>query len=108
VTSVEKRYAWAAVVSKVTGGGANTLRSLHADHGNLRLLGSVSAQTGDNGYVVGGSHARFYPFGTFRTEPTSNPAFMDRGFTGHQHNNTGSKDIGLVYMNARFYLPDIG
>ncbi|MCP4422224.1 MAG: RHS repeat-associated core domain-containing protein, partial [Chloroflexi bacterium] len=28
----------------------------------------------------------------------------DRGFTGHKEN----RDIGLTYMNARFYVPGIG
>jgi hypothetical protein len=28
----------------------------------------------------------------------------DIGFTGHKGNNLGSNDIGLIYMNARFYV----
>ncbi|GIK58710.1 MAG: hypothetical protein BroJett015_43730 [Chloroflexota bacterium] len=51
---------------------------------------------------------RYYPFGDWRTEPTAN--LTDRGFTGHLHNNIGNApdDIGLVYMQARWYLPGLG
>jgi RHS repeat-associated protein len=27
---------------------------------------------------------------------------------GHRHNNTGTYDLGLIYMNARTYLPEVG
>jgi RHS repeat-associated protein len=32
------------------------------------------------------------------------------GYTGPRHNNLGSgaTDIGLIYMNARWYLPGLG
>ena len=39
-------------------------------------------------------------------EPTA--ALTDIGYTGHRHNNTGSSDLGLIYMNARYYVPGIG
>jgi RHS repeat-associated protein len=29
----------------------------------------------------------------------------DRGFTGHKHDNLAGNDLGLIYMNARFYIP---
>ncbi|MCA9885587.1 MAG: hypothetical protein KC708_21565 [Anaerolineae bacterium] len=32
----------------------------------------------------------------------------DRGFTGHRSNNKGAGDMGLIYMNARYYLPGVG
>jgi RHS repeat-associated protein len=32
----------------------------------------------------------------------------NQGFTGHRHNNTGTNDLGLIYMNARYYLPEVG
>jgi RHS repeat-associated protein len=32
----------------------------------------------------------------------------NQGFTGHRHNNTGTYDLGLIYMNARYYLPEVG
>jgi hypothetical protein len=42
-------------------------------------------------------------FGNWRTKPTA--ALTDIGYTGHRHNNLGSgaADIGLIYMNARWY-----
>jgi RHS repeat-associated protein len=49
-------------------------------------------------------------FGAYRTKPdhTANPTLTDRGFTGHRMNNTGLDDLGLIYMNARYYLPEVG
>ena len=35
--------------------------------------------------------------------PGTRPEVSDRGFTGHRHND----DLGLVYMNARYYAPYI-
>ena len=29
----------------------------------------------------------------------------EHGFTGHRHNNTGTNNLGLIYMNARYYMP---
>ena len=56
-----------------------------------------------------GSKARYDPFGTFTTAtPGSNPSISSRGFTGHRHNNTGTHNLGLIYMNARYYMPEIG
>jgi RHS repeat-associated protein len=46
--------------------------------------------------------ARYLPYGRWRTEPTAD--LTDRGYTGHKHND----DLGLIYMNARYYLPGIG
>jgi RHS repeat-associated protein len=91
------------VATRVTGDpvpGNNGLFYLHTDH-----LGSTTLLTNISGDVVSGSTARYYPFGGFRTTPTQ--AITDRGFTGHRSNNLGSEGIGLVYMNARFYLPYI-
>jgi RHS repeat-associated protein len=86
-----------------TGNGA--LYFAYADH-----LGNVSAWTNASGTFVSGSLARFEPFGGYRTTPDSsvNPGISDRGFTGHKQNNTGANDLGLIYMNARYYLPEIG
>ncbi|MCB8952125.1 MAG: RHS repeat-associated core domain-containing protein [Ardenticatenales bacterium] len=53
------------------------------------------------GGMVGGSRTRYLPFGAYRTAPTQ--TFTDRGFTGQQHND----DLGLIYYNARYYLPGI-
>ncbi|MCA9995467.1 MAG: hypothetical protein KDE56_06965, partial [Anaerolineales bacterium] len=45
------------------------------------------------------------PFGEYRgAKPQTNPAVSDRGFTGHKHNDY----VGLVYMNARYFVPGIG
>jgi RHS repeat-associated protein len=54
--------------------------------------------------------ARYDPFGNYSTPPgtTVNPTISDRGFTGHRQNNTGANDLGLIYMNARCYLPEVG
>ncbi|MCI0579361.1 MAG: hypothetical protein L0332_09365, partial [Chloroflexi bacterium] len=85
-----------------TPGGTNGLYYFHTDHlGSNSLLTYGQGQTGP-GTLFLGSAARYLPFGGYRgTPPTTNPALTDRGYTGHKHNN----DLGLVYMNARFYLP---
>jgi RHS repeat-associated protein len=50
-----------------------------------------------------GEIVRFEPFGAYR--PGSGPDdITDRGFTGHRHND----GLGLVYMNARYYVGSIG
>ena len=65
-------------------------------------LGSNSLMTTKSGSVVAGSLAKFAPFGGYRTIPTQ--TLTDLGFTGHKEN----RDIGLTYMNARYYVPEIG
>jgi RHS repeat-associated protein len=45
---------------------------------------------------------RYYPFGGYRDGDGFEP-ITDRGFTGHREN----RDIGLTYMNARYYVPSI-
>jgi RHS repeat-associated protein len=58
---------------------------------------------------VPNSLSHFDPFGNFRTPPTgSNPTITNHGYTGHRHNNTGNDNLGLIYMNARYYLPEVG
>ena len=70
---------------------------LYNDH-----LGSVSRVVDTAGSVV--SQARYLPFGEWRTEPGTLPT--NRGFTGHVQNNlSGADDLGLIYMNARYYVP---
>ena len=65
-------------------------------------LGSTSVlMTSSNG-LKGGSTARYHPFGSYRTTPTQ--TISDRHYTGHAHND----DLGLVYMNARYYVSSIG
>src|SRR5690606_23835882 len=46
---------------------------------------------------------RYTPFGDWRTEPTA--GLTDIGYTGHRHNNLADKDLGMVYMQARYYVP---
>ncbi|MCB8951493.1 MAG: hypothetical protein H6650_05715 [Ardenticatenales bacterium] len=55
-----------------------------------------------NGDRVGGSRTRYLPFGGYRTAPSQ--TYTDRGYTGQKHND----DLGLIYFNARYYLPGIG
>ena len=71
-------------------------------------LGNVAALSYTGGTLVPNSLARYDPFGAFTTAPTTNPSITNHGFTGHRHNNTGTYDIGLIYMNARYYLPQVG
>jgi RHS repeat-associated protein len=81
-----------------------------ANHVVFDHLGSVGALTSTSGLLVPNSLSRYDPFGNFRTKPadTVNPAITNHGYTGHRHNNTGSPDLGLIYMNARYYLPEVG
>ena len=47
-------------------------------------------------FVLDSTHG--LPFGSYRTAPTADDT--DRGYTGHLHTD----GIGLIYMNARFYV----
>ncbi len=72
-------------------------------------LGSVTSMSNaNNGVAVTGTISRYLPFGDWRTEPTA--GLTDEGYTGHKHNNLGggADDLGLIYMNARYYVPNIG
>ncbi len=77
----------------------------YADH-----LGSIAAWSWTGGTLIPGSLARYEPYGGYCTKPGANvnPDLSDRGFTGHRMNNTGVNDLGLIYMNARYYLPEVG
>ena len=106
-STITRRVAYAIAgqtvalrVQVVGTGGSNTLYYLHSDH-----LGSTSLATTTAGAVVSGSTARYLPFGGWRTTPTA--VLTDIGFTGHRHNNVGAgaEDVGLIYMNARWYAP---
>jgi RHS repeat-associated protein len=48
------------------------------------------------------SRAFYTPFGDYRLQPTGD--YTDRGYTGQKEN----MEIGLIYYNARFYVPGIG
>ena len=71
---------------------------LHRDH-----LGNVVVMTNSSGSVLTDTIAKFYPFGDYRQAPTDS-LDSELGFTGHHHND----ELGLIYMNARYYLPEIG
>jgi RHS repeat-associated protein len=74
-----------------------------ADH-----LGNISAISYSGGTFYNNSYAQYKPFGAYQAEPATSPGLTDRGFTGHRHNNTGTYTLGLIYMNARYYMPEIG
>ncbi len=72
------------------------------------FVGSVGALSNISGVYISQSLSRFDPFGNFKTTPATNPASTNQGYTGHRHNNTGPYDLGLIYMNARYYVPEVG
>ena len=85
---------------------AGTLYYTYGDH-----LGNIAALSSTTGVLDTTSLARYDPFGNFRTTPATNPDTTNHGFTGHVHNNTGvypTQNVGLIYMNARYYLPEVG
>ncbi len=75
---------------------------------NDQLSSVTSMSNANNGVAVTGTISRYLPFGDWRTEPTA--GLTDEGYTGHKHNNLGggADDLGLIYMNARYYLPGVG
>lgn len=98
VTRLTYSFAGQAVALSVKqGSGTAVLYYLHSDH-----LGSASVMSESGGTAVSGSLTRYLPFGGYRLPPGVN--LTDQGFTGHLHNN----DLGLIYMNARYYLPGVG
>ena len=81
----------------------NGLFHIYADH-----LGSTGSLSDSSGGYIPNSHAKYTPFGDWRTEPTATAGH--RYYTNHKHNNlgNGANDLGLIYMNARYYLPGVG
>ncbi|MEZ4510376.1 MAG: RHS repeat-associated core domain-containing protein [Chloroflexota bacterium] len=75
----------------------NGLFFIYGDH-----LGSTTMLGTSGGAFVAGSLARYRPYGSYRTAPTQ--TLTDRDFTGQREN----REIGLLYYNARFYIPSIG
>ena len=96
-----------AIATRINGDGSNDgLYFFHSDH-----LGSASVMSYGQGHAsvgqkVAGSETRYLPFGDWRTEPTAN--LTELGYTGHHQNNFQGNDLGLIYMNARFYVGGIG
>ncbi|MCL4872070.1 MAG: RHS repeat-associated core domain-containing protein, partial [Anaerolineae bacterium] len=67
-------------------------------------LGSTRLLATPNGSPVPGTTAHYLPYGDYRgNAPTATP-LTERGYTGHHEN----REIGLTYMNARFYSPATG
>ena len=98
--TVRKTYSLAGqpIATRVIGhedSSQNGLFYIYTDH-----LGSASNMTDRFGKVV--DTQRYLPFGEQRTAPKT--TITERGFTGHHEN----RDIGLTYMNARFYVLGIG
>ncbi|MCL4872429.1 MAG: RHS repeat-associated core domain-containing protein, partial [Anaerolineae bacterium] len=54
------------------------------------------------GNMVPGTETRYLPYGTHRLAPTTQ--LTERDYTGQKEN----LELGLLYYNARFYLPKIG
>ncbi len=98
-TITRKRYRLAgqSIALQVSGDpqGQNGLFYLFADH-----LGSITAVADSAGNLV--DSRRYDPFGRSRISPVTD--LTDRGFTGHKMDD----ELGLIYMNARYYLPEIG
>ena len=78
---------------------------LHSDH-----LGSATAMSDEAGLLINDSITKFDAFGNYRagSEPARTPGTAttgtEIGYTGHRQNDA----IKLTYMNARFYVPEIG
>jgi RHS repeat-associated protein len=80
------------------------LYAMHTDHlGSTAVLSYLDPAAG-TAAILPDSRALYEPFGEYRLEPTGE--YTDRGYTGHLGNNSGSNDIGLIYMNARYYVPN--
>ena len=103
VTRTTYRLGGQIAALRVNDGATNKLYYPLTDH-----LGNVMALSDVDGNFVSGSDARYDPFGAFTTTPATNPGMTNLGFTGHRHNNTGANNLGLIYMNARYYLPEVG
>jgi RHS repeat-associated protein len=101
------------VATRVSGdpvSGKNGIFYMHSDH-----LGSNSVMSYGQGHAsnlvgtaVPNSRGRYFPYGGWRVTPTA--GLTDQGYTGHKHNNLGSTadDLGLIFMQARYYLPSAG
>lgn len=66
---------------------------------SLLTFGNGQASPGDK---VNGTETRYYPYGSHRLTPTTQ--LTERDFTGQREN----LELGLVYYNARFYVPGLG
>ncbi|MEM7799346.1 MAG: RHS repeat-associated core domain-containing protein [Chloroflexota bacterium] len=73
-----------------------TVHFIYTDH-----LGSANTLIDQDGTRT---ESRFMPFGEIRSGGSVLGELTERGFTGHHEN----REIGLTYMNARYYVPGIG
>ena len=95
-----------AVAQRITGDPVNVNNGLfyrYSDHlGSTSVLGKAGASSPQSDSI-----ARYFPFGDWRTEPAQ--TITSLGYTGHRHNNQAvTNDLGLIYRNARYYLPGLG
>ncbi|MDJ0755639.1 MAG: RHS repeat-associated core domain-containing protein [Ardenticatenaceae bacterium] len=81
----------------VTDNQSGRIENLHYIFANH--LGSVAAVVNEAGVVI--NRPRFDPFGGRQTDESAD--ITTRGFTGHHHND----ELGLIYMNARYFVPDL-
>ena len=77
--------------------GAGSLTYVHAD-----ILGTSAAKTNSAGNVT--KRIRYAPFGLQWGHTNAQTGENEIGYTGHKHD----ADIGLTYMQARYYDPVIG
>ena len=77
----------------------------HSDHLGSATVMSYGQGHASVGQAVAGSETRYLPFGDWRTEPTV--GLTELGYTGHHHDNLQGNDLGLIYMNARFYISGV-
>jgi RHS repeat-associated protein len=77
--------------------GAGEQAFIHPD-----LLGTTAAKSNSSGGVT--KRLRYAPFGLEWGKTNAESGENEIGYTGHKHD----KDIGLTYMQARYYDPVIG
>lgn len=91
-----------AIATRITGdpnANNNDLFYFLTDH-----LGSTTLMTNSSGTPQSSTVAYHLPFGAYRNTTPPSTDLTERGFTGHREN----RDIGLTYMNARFYVVGVG
>jgi RHS repeat-associated protein len=103
IQRISYAFAGRVVAVRVSGNldpAEDGLYYLHNDQlGSVRMISDPAGQEADG-------PIDYYPFGEYRFAPETD--LTDRGFTGHRHNNMTANDLGLIYMNARYYVPAIG
>ncbi|PKG95671.1 RHS repeat domain-containing protein [Paraglaciecola sp. MB-3u-78] len=77
--------------------GAGPQTFIHPD-----LMGTTAAKSNSSGAVT--KRLRYAPFGLEWGKTNAESGDNEIGYTGHKHDN----DIGLTYMQARYYDPVIG